>query len=222
MDVPVARRVSRPRWVNARTVLGLVLFAAAVLLGRHVLAESDRTIHVWAAAKALAPGERIEEEDVVPLPVVLPESAGPRYIVGPPPVGSVVTRALGAGEMIPAASVSSGAEARLGQVISVPVPEENAAGGRLGPGDRVDVYASFDSGTPAARTVLLAGDVRVLDVVRSSGVVLDDQSAVGVTLSVAPPQAGSIAFAIHNADIDLVQIVSRSGEQGTTFGPGDL
>ncbi len=139
-----------------------------------------------------------------------------------PPVGSVVTRALGAGEMIPAASVSSGAEARLGQVISVPVPEENAAGGRLGPGDRVDVYASFDSGTPAARTVLLAGDVRVLDVVRSSGVVLDDQSAVGVTLSVAPPQAGSIAFAIHNADIDLVQIVSRSGEQGTTFGSGDL
>lgn len=215
MDVPRALRVARPRWANTRTVLGLLLFAAALLIGRSILENAQTTVQVWAAAQDLRQDETLDAGELVPAEVRLPDDVAAAYARATQDLaGGVLTRPVVAGELIPRAWVASGAAATAGRSMTVPVTPEHAVGGRLRPGDRVDVYATFDSGDARARTSVLVRGVEVLDVVETGGLVMGEESVVGLTVAVTPSEAARLAFAIRTAELDVALVVREAEDAG--------
>ena len=211
VDVPVARRLERPTWVNSRTVLGLVLFGVALFGGYRVMVTGSQTVPVWAAARDISPGEELSLQDVRVAEVRLPSELLPRYIGGGESVdGLVTTRAFGEGELLAGRWVTDG-EVYLGASMTIPVTPEHAVGGSLRPGDLVDVYATFNAADLRARTELVVRSAEVLDVVDAGGLVVAEGSMIGVTVAVDPDAAGALAGAIRTAEIDLVRVTGREG-----------
>ncbi|MBC7374723.1 MAG: SAF domain-containing protein, partial [Frankiales bacterium] len=99
---PVATRLAAPSWLDTRLVIGVLLVLLSVLIGARVLAGADRSQLVWATNRALAPGSLLTAADVVPVRVRLFESAE-RYLDAsePAPAGYVMSRGVGAGELLP-------------------------------------------------------------------------------------------------------------------------
>lgn len=206
MDVPVARRVERPEWVNTRTVLGLVLFGIALFGGQRVLEAGSRTVPVWAAARNLSAGAVLTAGDLRIAEVRLPGDLLAHYASGDTPIeGLTTTRAVAQGELISARWITS-EDVALGSSMTIPITPEHAVGGDLRPGDRVDVYATFDASDLRARTELVVEGAEVLDIVDADGLVVADGSMIGVTVAIEPDAAGALAGAIRTAEIDLVRV----------------
>lgn len=217
MDVPAARRLSRPRWANPRTILGLVLFAGALLIGRGVLEGAKTTVAVWAAAQDLRQDETLDAGKLVQAEVKLPADVAAAYASATEDLdGAVLTRSLSAGELVPVAWVATGPSATSGRSMTIPVTPEHAVGGRLRAGDRVDVYATFDSGDARARTSVLVRGVEVLDVVETGGLVVGEESVVGLTVAVTPSEAARLAFAIRTAELDVALVAGAAGDEGSS------
>lgn len=215
MEIPQARRVARPPWANVRTVLGLVLFAAALLIGRSILEGAKTTVEVWAAAEDLRGDAPLAAADLVRAEVKLPEDVAAAYAPATEDVtGAILVRPLVAGELVPNAWLSSGPAAEAGRSMTIPVTPEHAVGGRLRAGDRVDVFATFDPGDVRARTSLLVRGVEVLDVVETGGLVVGEESVVGLTVAVTPAEAARLAFAIRTAEVDVVLVSGPSDVEG--------
>ena len=206
MDVPVARRVERPEWVNARTVLGLVLFGLALFGGQRVLEAGSRTVPVWAAARDLSAGQALTTGDLRVAEVRLPGDLLAHYAPADTPIeGLTTTRAVAQGELISSRWVTS-EDVALGSSMTIPVTPEHAVGGDLRPGDRVDVYATFDASDLRARTERVVEGAEVLDVVTADGLVVADGSMIGITVAIEPDAAGALAGAIRTAEIDVVRV----------------
>lgn len=216
MDVPTARRLARPRWANLRTILGLVLFVGALLIGRAILDGAKTTVAVWAAAQDLRQDETLDADELVRADVKLPPDVAAAYAGATEDLeGAVLTRPLVAGELVPRAWIASGPSAAAGRSMTIPVTPEHAVGGRLRAGDRVDVYATFDSGDDRARTSLLVRGVEVLDVVETGGLVAGEESVVGLTVAVTPSEAARLAFAIRTAELDVALVAGAAGDEGS-------
>lgn len=224
MDVPAARRLETPAWLNGRTILGLLLFCGSVLGGQRLIQGSVATTLVWSAAHDLPQDASLSPADLRPVEIKLPADLAGDYVDSARSIeGSVVTRAVLAGELIHAGWLSDATTGGEGRSITLPIAPEHAVGGNLRSGDRVDVYATFDPGDARARTTLLARDVQIVEVVTAGGFALDEEALVGLTVSVSPEEAGRLAFAIRTAELDIVRITGDpSGATTTTVRAGDF
>ncbi|MGH2755155.1 MAG: RcpC/CpaB family pilus assembly protein, partial [Actinomycetota bacterium] len=211
LDVPQARRMERMGWLNARTLLGLLVFSAALFGGQRVLQNAENTVGVWAAARDVPEGAVISAGDLRVADVRMPSDLLSRYALASTPLeGAVATRSIAAGELFSTAWVAEDAELQTGRVISLPVQTDHAVGGALRPGDRIDILATFQAGARDARTVVLAQDVEIRDVAEAQGLI-ENAGQVGVTVAVDPEQAVRLAFAIRNAEIDVVRVTGVPG-----------
>ncbi len=214
MDIAAARTRTRPRWVNVRTVLGLVLFCAALLGVQRILAQADNTVPVWMAARDLEPGTMLTSEDVQPADVRLPGDVVSHYLTADRPLdGSVITQATGRGQLLSATWIATGEEALKGSAMTIPVTPEHAVGGALRAGERVDVYGTFGAGNAGSHTTVLVRSVQIIDVVQAGGLALDNEAPAGITVAVTSQEAARLAFAVHNAEIDIVRV---TGERSST------
>lgn len=218
MEVAAARRAARPGWLNLRTCLGLLLFVIALFTGRWVLAAAEAGHTVWAVASDLSEGTRLTADHLTSVRVDLPARQLAKYLAAEAVIeGATLLRPLRAGELVAASAVTeSGLETPL-RVVTVPITADHAAGGALRAGDRVDVFASLGAGRPDARTTLLVAGAEVQALVQASGVVMDEESVVAVTLQVSPEEAAKLAFAIRSAEIDIVRVVGP--ESSPRVGP---
>ena len=225
MDVPVARRVERPAWVNARTILGLLLFALAFLGGQRILAAGDGRVGLWAAARDLPQGAVISDHDLRVVEADLPADLLGGYVVASRPLeGAVLGRPVRTGELLPASWVMDDASGTgLGRSMAIPLPPESPVLPSLRPGDRVDVFATFDAGDVRAKTTLVARGVDVVDVETAGGLVMGQEAVIGIEVSVASEDAARLAFAIRNGQVDIVRIDDgRETAAGTTVEAGDF
>lgn len=206
-DVGGAVRVNRPTWANLRTSLGLLLFCAALLGGQRVLQDAQNTVEVWTAARDLPQDQALTSADVVPKAVHLPPELMDEYVVASTDLdGAVVMRPVMEGELLSNAAIADGAVASAGRSMTIPVAPEHAVGGALRPGDRIDVFGSFDAGDARAKTLLLVRGVSIIHMVEAGGLVMGEEAVVGVTVSVTPEEAARLAFAVRNAEIDIVRV----------------
>lgn len=109
-DVPAATRAQPPGWRDPRLWVGVALVAASVVAGARLLDGADESITVWAAASDLAPGDRLDADDLVATSVRFeePTDVG-RYLVtdDPLPDGLQLVRGIGEGELVPGAALGS-------------------------------------------------------------------------------------------------------------------
>jgi Flp pilus assembly protein CpaB len=206
MDVPVAVRAERPAWVNGKTLIGLLLFCISLVAGQAVL-KPPPSARIWSAARSLPAGATLAEGDLIPVAVVLPDDQIVRYLgAGSSIEGRTLDRPVSEGELISSNALGAGIGVGVGRTMAIPITPEHAVGGRLEPGDLVDVYATFDSNNLKARTTLLLSAVEVQDVISAGGAVFDDQTLAGLTVAVSPGDAAKLAFAIRTSELDIVRV----------------
>jgi len=113
-----ARRLRRPSWRDPRLGVGVLLVAASVAVGSWAVARADRTMDVLVAAETLAPGDRLADVELRPQ-AVRPDGLADVYLPADAglPADAVVTRVVGAGELLPAAAVGTSADVELRPVV---------------------------------------------------------------------------------------------------------
>lgn len=222
MDVPQVGRVEVPRWVNTRTVIGVLLFCVSFLGAQRLLAVEDGTKPVWVLGRSLSSGETITSSDLRVGQVALPpDQAGLYAAQATDLIGAVAVRPIAEGEMIPLSSVAVSIAGGTSRVMTVPIEIAHAVGGDLRVGDVVDVFATFDTDGGRARTVTVASSVEVARVVTAGGLV-GEESAIGVTVSVSADQAARLVFALRTGVIDVVKVAAPSEASTRTVSSADM
>ena len=115
----------------------------SVLLGARILARADDTVAVLAAQAPLAAGQQVRSEDVVSVRLRFTSAAdAERYLPAdtPLPEGQVVTRPVGAGELVPRGALSAATGEELVE-LPLGVPPAGIPGS-VGAGSLVDVWVT--------------------------------------------------------------------------------
>lgn len=222
IEVPRARRVERPRWVNVRTVLGLALFFCSVIAGQYLVSAPTPSTQLWVAAHDIAPGTIVEAGDLETVEADLSPEAMEHYALASTDLaGAYVARGIPAGQLVPLASLSNQAPSASRQM-TVPVEAEHAVGGALMVGDLIDVLVTLDAGRPSARTAVLVSQAEVIDVVQAAGSFGSEGSPIGVTIGVSADDAPRLALALRTGEIDIVRAVGESSSSHGEVTAGDL
>lgn len=210
---PKASRLAAPGWLDGRLVLGVLLVLVSVIVGARVLSSADRNQLVWATTGDLAVGSQLAESDLMAVRVRLFES-GDRYLdaTGPPPVGYVVRRGLGAGELLPDDALSLPEDGAF-RLVTVPV-EAGHFPPDLADEQEVDVWVTPTrpgGAAPASGPLDLSGaQVVLLRVAVASGPPQDSFSSGGtaspVVLRVREGDVGRLVSAMSLGRIDLVRV----------------
>lgn len=104
----VSPRPRRRFAVDVRLVLGLALVAASVVAVTVLVGVADTRVAVYAAADALAPGDRVDADDLVERSVALDGSEDLYLLVESTPAdGFVVTQPVAAGQLVPLSAAGS-------------------------------------------------------------------------------------------------------------------
>jgi len=225
---PAATRLRQPRWLDGRLVLGVVLILVSVVVGANVVRAADKSVAVWRTKHALATGAVLTRDDVEPTQVRLFGDDRLRYVDaarGAHPAGLVLTRDVGAGELLPAAALVEASEVAPTRLVTVPVSQSHALGGRLRRGDRVDVVATFRTGAQGSETRPIIKAALIEDVLDADGG-FGAGDGYAVILRVSPQVALQLASAVQTAEIDLLLVQGPPGRAGdigdtpVTGGPG--
>ena len=210
VPTPTVARLARPRWLDARLLVGLLLVLGSVLAGSRVLAAADDTVAVWASSGDLGPGTTLQASDLVARRVHLGDDAA-RYVSADaaPPVGQVLTRGVGRGELLPAAAVAAPAALELRRV-TVEVPRATG----LARGAVVDVYRVIDpqpGRAPEAAALVLAG-VTVAEV-EEPGRVVGARAARGVALLLRAADVRPLLDAQAAGRVELAQVPQQASQR---------
>ncbi len=134
-----ARPRPRPFWSDLRFLLGITLIVACVAGVWFVVAAARQTVPVFAASRTIVPGEAVTSDDLQVVEVALgrmedayasPTSFAP---------GSVATRTITAGELVPESAIGAAVEARTTTVV---VTSSTAIPAVVGAGTTVEVWSA--------------------------------------------------------------------------------
>ncbi len=199
---PIAGRLKRPRWSDPRLMIGVALVAIAIFGTASVVTRADRTEPYYSARHTLTPGTVLQLSDVVVTHVRV--GSGTYVPATAAPWGEVVTRVIGAGEMIPEASLAAADEYSLRPVaVTTGSPLAEA----IESGAVVDVWVTRD-GPAGPGSMLVAAGVVVDQVDRDSGAF---SAHSGETVYVLIPSAdvGDLLAALAQADEVAVVGIGR-------------
>lgn len=236
-DTPASPRASRlatPSWLDGRLVLGVLLVLVSVVVGARVLSSADRSTAVYAVTRDLAPGSVLSEGDLEQVRVRLFDSGAGYVAAGTPPLGYVVRRGLGAGELLPRQALSAPGDDLDYREVTVPVEV-----GHLPPGlpanAQVDVWVTPEQAgeqpadgpaAPAERELtgarLVLQGVTVLDV-QADGGAFSGTTSIPVVLQVRPADVAGLVSAMSLGRIDLVRVprgAEGSGRVDASRGSG--
>ncbi len=145
---PQVPRRRRRFSLDPRLLIGLGLVAASVVGVVAIVSSSDESVLVYAAREPLAPGDRVRASDLQELSVQL-EDAHQFYLANDsiPDGGFVVTKPVGAGELIPSSATGSLDGLRVTALV-ISVNGQLAAS--VVPGAAVDIWAARETGASPA------------------------------------------------------------------------
>lgn len=197
---PPAVRLRRPSWLDLRLVIGVLLVLVSVAVGAHLVASADRTVATWAVRSDLAAGTALTAGDLVAVRMRVSTGAERYLSASHSPAGLVLSRDVGAGELLPAAAVRPRPP---GSLVSIPVSPRHVPPS-IRPGQLVDVYATTTAG--ADRQVRTE---RILTAVPVEQVRLPPPAEVGVVVRVPEAAAAALVQALRSADIDVTVVSSK-------------
>ncbi|MEP6842655.1 MAG: hypothetical protein ABJA11_03980 [Pseudolysinimonas sp.] len=138
-DATTRRRRNAP---DLRLVLGVLLVVGSVAGVFGIVTAADRRVTVYAAAAALATGERVDAGDLVQRSVALDGSDRLYLAVGDIPSGGlVVTQPVAKGQLLPTSAVGSTVGVRSTSLV---LQLATRVSGAVVPGASVDIWAAPD------------------------------------------------------------------------------
>lgn len=151
----------RPSWRDPRLGVGILLVVASVALGSWAVARADATVEVYQAGAALTPGDVVDVDDLAVVQVRLDGVESVYLVPGAElEAGAVITRTVGAGELVPLASIGASDALELRPVqIAMPAAMTDI----VSPGTLVELWVAMPD--PASTvTALLPPELLVADV----------------------------------------------------------
>ncbi len=194
---PSTERRAR-RYRDPRLLIGLVLVTASIGAVIGIVALADEGEEVLAAPRLLVEGERIDRGDLEPRRVVLGlEAHGYVTAADIPESGIVITRTVGAGELVPLSAVG---DERGPRSTTVVVTLSTALGATVRPGDRLDLWAApaEEAGRFGAPAVIASG-TQLVRTVTAEGIVSSGEAG-RIELLVPRRDVARILFALANGD----------------------
>ena len=220
-DTPPAtlRRLTirAPRKPNSRTIVGGLLVSAAALAAFLTVSGTGVSPQqsVVISRRALAAGERLDSSTLATTSVDTRTAESLRAFLSVDALaGAVALAPIGEGELVQRSAVLTGGPTEPTRQFSFPVDRERALNGDLRPGERVDVLATYGSGSDATTTVL-ARDANVIRATDAKSGSLGSSGKVIVTLALA--SADQLLDAVHAAQVASITVV-RSTLSGETIG----
>lgn len=203
MPVPLAqpssprpRRIATPSWLDLRLVLGVALVLGSVLLGAKIVSGARHTYPRVAARHDLAVGTILTARDLQVSRVQLPGHGAGVYLGDVSnAVGRQLSRAVSAGELVPA-----GALARVAAQTTVTVPLATGSAPDLRKGQRVELWVSASS----CPSQVLLSDVTVQAVrADTGGSFTEGSGGQNVVISVSPALADRVISALAFDQVQL-------------------
>lgn len=158
-------RLRRPRWKDPRLIVGIVLVVASVLMGALLVSRLSETTPVLVARSPIVPGDAIDPDNLTTVEIRLGEQ-DELYVGGFEgiPEGSVATRTVQAGELLPASAVGQAADVPLRPIV---IPVDATVAESVTPGATVELWhtspADRDGGEGEAQLLVEEGLVRSID-----------------------------------------------------------
>ena len=195
------------RRFDMRLIIGIALVIAAALAGFLLVTAADNTTAVYAATKTLAPGHVLQKSDLVLTDVKLGKSGNSYLSASQLSAGSVVTKTVGAGELIPISAVGTAKQvATTNVVVQLDLPLSSDAT----EGSTVDVWASMAAGQgvfgPPA--VIIPG-AQIAHITEATGLAA---STGGVRVEIVVPQSKVAALLESQANGDAISLVPSRGK----------
>lgn len=191
-------RTRRKLLFDPRLAIGLALVVASLAGVVGLVSAADATTELLVAGGALAPGQRVQRDDLVVVDVRLAAAAGHYLAPGDVPAeGVVVMRSVGEGELVPIDAVGRADGLRLASLV---LDVGGALAASVQPGSVVDVWAARESeggrfGPPA---VIVSGAI-VVRLVESESIVAGGQTTA-VEVLVPTSRIARVLEATANAD----------------------
>lgn len=204
----------RIRTPDARLGIGLALVAVSVFGGMRLSGAAAPTQRVLAVRTSVAAGHRFTATDLEVVAVHVDARVARTLVpasLRADVVGRPVQHAVRAGSLLEAGALAR--RSGNSREITVPVTPEHALGGELEPGDRVDVVATFDANSGAARTLTVAGRAEVVSVVRGDQVFGGSGALSAVTLAVPADEAMVLVYAMRTGALDLLRSAEIPGSR---------
>jgi Flp pilus assembly protein CpaB len=202
----------RLRTPDARLGVGLALVAVSVFGGLRLSGAAAPTQRVLALRSSVATGHRFTATDLEEVAVHVDRRVARTLVpasLRADVIGRPVQHAVRAGALLEVGALAR----RRGDTreITVPVTPEHALGGELEPGDRVDVVATFDATSDAARTLTVAGGAEVVSVVRGDQVFGGSGALSALTLAVPSDEAMVLVYAMRTGAVDILRSAETPG-----------
>ena len=192
---------------DLRLVIGLALVIAAAAAGFLLVTAADSSTAVYAATKSLSPGHVIKKSDLVLTDVKLGKSGTSYLTASELTEGAVVTKSVGAGELVPISAVGTAKQvATTNVVVQLDLPLSSDAT----EGSTVDVWASMAAGQgvfgPPA--VIISG-AQIAHITEATGLAA---STGGVRVEIVVPQSKVAALLESQANGDAISLVPSRGK----------
>ena len=145
---PPATRAATPGWRDPRLWVGVLIVAVSVVAGARLLSTADDTVPVWSVATDMGAGDEVHAEDLVATRVRFADTGDlAAYFTADDelPADLVLTRGVGAGELLPRAAVGAAGDSDTLQVPVAVDTEQVPASVRAG--SVVDVYLVSSAST---------------------------------------------------------------------------
>jgi hypothetical protein len=212
-----ATRLARPSWLDARLLLGILLVLVAVVAGARVFASADRFDRLYVAAHPLVPGEHLAAADLTTGQVRLDGQGAADYLAAgaAPPVGYVVQRYVGAGELLPLKAIAPASTAGPDRLVTLPVQPGHLPPD-VGPGTLVDLYLTpkTASGDTTAAPRLVARDLPVQG--RQGGAsALAGTTVLSLVVAVPTAQVAPVVRAVESGALDVVMVPAAQAAAAT-------
>jgi hypothetical protein len=198
---------SPSRRLDLRLIIGIAIVVITSLAGFALVSAADNTTTVYAAAKALTPGHVLEKTDLVATDVKLGKSSTAYLEASELTQGAVITKSVGAGELVPVSAVGTAKQvATTNVVVQLDVPLSADAV----EGSTVDVWASMAAGQgvfgPPA--VIISG-AQIAHITEATGLAA---STGGVRVEIVVPQSKVAALLESQANGDAISLVPSRGK----------
>ena len=219
-DGPRTRRTAgvvgpRSRRPPARAALGGLLVAVAAV-GAFVLATpaSGPSVEYVVAAHAIEPGARIDADDLTLTAVDLPADLAPLAFTDASTLtGTVALGPMDEGQLVQAGDI--GAASLSPFEVSLALEGDRVLDGRLAPGERVAVLATYGSG-PDAETLTVASSALVERISKPTGLAVGTADVVTLGLSFEG-DAQAVVHAARAGELTLVRTIAATA--GASYHP---
>jgi hypothetical protein len=219
---PAADRLEPARWINLRSVLGLVLVFGAVFAGTVVLQRAQHLVPVYATARDLPSGVPLSNGDLSLVQVRLPAAELGRYLRpgGAAVVGKMLTVPLRRHMLVPADDLVASHE--QGNMVELAINLDHGDMLQdLRPGDRVQILGAYSDGLQKGAAQVLVDSAEVVRILEESGGLATGRRESGVQVRLPSERSAPVAAAIASGRVFIVKAPSLPGRPAAQDPPQD-